>query len=396
MDALVAALTSSSNAGVISGIDRLIIDANDAFLDMVGLDRSELDGGFDWRRLRPDDDIAADDLHVDDITGNRCDVRITQVRHRDGTSIPVLIVGFGISHGRLTWISIVIDITSDERLVELANLVDPDRTAPHLEPETPRTVLDSVMMTAPVGIAVVDQRGRVIRTNQEFDALAESLPALAGHAPDGDNIDESTVLARTFDKVRESGQPVTETVVNSAETPADDAQIVAHAYPVTVDGDEAGDSIVDTIRHTNTVMCGVDHATACLAILDTETGELEYAIAGHPPPLIRRWDGGVEVLDAPRGLLLGVVPDIDVRVGHAVLAPTESLVVYTDGLIERRTEVIDTGIERLCMAVRGAGQQQPPFGDRLLEVVSDGISHDDDVCLLVATRVDGRSEPALR
>jgi serine phosphatase RsbU (regulator of sigma subunit) len=308
--------------------------------------------------------------------------------------------------------------------------------------------------------------------------------------------------------VLESGRPVTETVVDSAETEADDAQIVAHAYPVTVDGDETGvgvvlidvsestrperershalshrldaqnaaleqlqamllpdlpqvdnvfvearyvpadtvvnvggdwydclvlpdgraalsvgdarghglrsirvmdaarnalrtllltgHSIIDALRHTNTVMCGVDHATACLAILDPETGDLEYAIAGHPPPLIRRWDGEVDVLDAPRGLLLGAVPDIEVRVGHTVLAPTESLVIYTDGLVERRTEIIDTGVERLCMAVRGAGQRQPPFGDRLLDVVSDGTSHDDDVCLLVATRIHGPAEPTVR
>jgi PAS domain S-box-containing protein len=509
IDTLVAALVGSSNAGVIRGIDGLIVDANDAFLGMVGLDRSVLAGGFDWRRLMPNDGFADDERRrTDNLTSGRCEVWLTRFCHRDGTWIPVLIVGFGISHDPFTWTSIVIDVASDERLATLAAAPGPDRPPTDPESDWARTVLDSVLMIAPVGIAVVDHRGRIIRTNREFDALADTLPSLARHAPDGDDVDGGTLLARTFDKVLKSGQPVTETMVNDETATDDDAQIFAHAYPVPVDGDEAGigvvlidvtesarperershalshrleaqtaaldqlqtmllpdlpqvdklfvearyvpadtvvnvggdwydcvvlpdgraalsvgdarghglrsirvmdaarnalrtlvltgHSIADTIRHANTVMCGVDHATACLAILDPDTGELEYAIAGHPPPLIRRWDGSVDVLEAPRGMLLGAVPDIEVTVGHTTLAPMESLVIYTDGLIERRTEVIDTGIERLRMALRGAGQRRPPFGDRLLDVVSDGISHDDDVCLLVATRIDGATDSTVR
>lgn len=67
------------------------------------------------------------------------------------------------------------------------------------------------------------------------------------------------------------------------------------------------------------------------------TGEvgLRLSSAGHPPPLIVRADGTVEEADT-RGTLVGALPDVQVHSAHVTLAPGETCLLYTDGLIEAR------------------------------------------------------------
>ena len=89
--------------------------------------------------------------------------------------------------------------------------------------------------------------------------------------------------------------------------------------------------------------------TAAAVLLDPQKGSLTYSLAGHPPPMLRRPGSKVhylEQVDPPLG-----VP-IANRVQHTVeLAPASALVLYTDGLIERRSEPIDTGLHRLAAAI---------------------------------------------
>jgi serine phosphatase RsbU (regulator of sigma subunit) len=68
-------------------------------------------------------------------------------------------------------------------------------------------------------------------------------------------------------------------------------------------------------------------------VLDTRTGDLTYVNAGHNPPAIFRADGGKQFLDRG-GLVIGVMPGADYEEGHAVLAPGDDLVLYTDGITE--------------------------------------------------------------
>jgi serine phosphatase RsbU (regulator of sigma subunit) len=111
---------------------------------------------------------------------------------------------------------------------------------------------------------------------------------------------------------------------------------------------------------------------------------LRYANAGHPPPLLRLPDGTVRRLDAPPTLPVGLDDgtrpatqgDVDVPHGSA-------LVLYTDGLVERRHRPLREGLIALTEALA----QAPPSGaqeirDHLLHVLAaDRL--DDDVCLLV-------------
>ncbi|MFE9426342.1 SpoIIE family protein phosphatase [Kitasatospora sp. NPDC006697] len=122
-------------------------------------------------------------------------------------------------------------------------------------------------------------------------------------------------------------------------------------------------------------------ATAVCGLLDPATRTLRWARAGHPPPLLLR-GGRTAVPDSPPGLLLGAVPEA--RYGRAVLrlAPHETLLLYTDGLLERRGEDPGRALERLRRAAataRTAGLES--LLDHLLRRL-DAPNPLDDTCLL--------------
>ena len=130
-------------------------------------------------------------------------------------------------------------------------------------------------------------------------------------------------------------------------------------------------------------------ATATLAYveLDPETGHIRYACAGHPPPLVVSPDGRTRFLwdgrSAPLGSMLG-----DAR-GEAVaqLDDGETLVLYTDGLVERRSASIDAGLERLAAAARLHALGAPALADDLCDQLVEGPAQDDDVCVLTIHRI---------
>jgi two-component system, chemotaxis family, sensor kinase Cph1 len=124
---------------------------------------------------------------------------------------------------------------------------------------------------------------------------------------------------------------------------------------------------------------------------DAGTGgaRLRWSSAGHLPPLLAEPADGVLTLTTPRAeLLLGVDPGARRTESEAVLEPGSTLLLYTDGLVERRDQVFDVGVERLAaelVAVR----------DRPLEAACDELLRrmlphgaEDDVAL-VAVRLRG-------
>ncbi|MGY1686730.1 GAF domain-containing SpoIIE family protein phosphatase [Geodermatophilus sp. SYSU D00867] len=112
---------------------------------------------------------------------------------------------------------------------------------------------------------------------------------------------------------------------------------------------------------------------------------LSWSNAGHPPPLLRHADGRVEVLASPPDLLVGLDATRARGTHRIALEPGSTVLLYTDGLVERRRTDLDDGIAQLTAAVAadGAGSLDDLL-DRLLEGVRG--STDDDVALL-AVRV---------
>jgi PAS domain S-box-containing protein len=128
-------------------------------------------------------------------------------------------------------------------------------------------------------------------------------------------------------------------------------------------------------------------ATVAYAELDLADRVLRLACAGHLPPVLIEpgadasllWEGRSTPLTM-RGPSQGDHPELGVALG-----PRATVMLYTDGLVERRSEDIDLGLERL-LAVAGERRDGPP-GDMARDVVRalEATDPHDDTCLLVAS-----------
>jgi sigma-B regulation protein RsbU (phosphoserine phosphatase) len=88
------------------------------------------------------------------------------------------------------------------------------------------------------------------------------------------------------------------------------------------------------------------------SIVDTQTGSVWHANAGHNPPLLVRVDGSLEPLRV-RGMVLGVTADIEPELAQTQLGPGDGLVYYTDGVTEVFNADADIfGLTRLKRLVR--------------------------------------------
>lgn len=127
-------------------------------------------------------------------------------------------------------------------------------------------------------------------------------------------------------------------------------------------------------------------ASAVLILLDPVTGELEYAGAGHPYPVLSTPGEAPRLLRGAQGPLLGFGGGRTYRSGTARLARGGALLLFTDGLVERRGEVLSTGLDRLLEALdRGAAGAQDVL-DAALEGCLGDRPPEDDVCVLAVSR----------
>ena len=95
-------------------------------------------------------------------------------------------------------------------------------------------------------------------------------------------------------------------------------------------------------------------ATAFLARINCRTGELTYCNAGHCPPILLRADGRTDLLETG-GPLLGAIEHAEFELGELVLEPGDTLVAYSDGVLEcRNTSDEEFGLDRILAAVRHA------------------------------------------
>jgi serine phosphatase RsbU (regulator of sigma subunit)/anti-sigma regulatory factor (Ser/Thr protein kinase) len=142
--------------------------------------------------------------------------------------------------------------------------------------------------------------------------------------------------------------------------------------------------LIDCLDEFGAEIPGAASTTIALAFIDVERQTLDYVSAGHPPPLFVSPAGDVRVLDdaVTWPLAIGGMP----RRRHAATVPFPpgSLVLlYSDGLVERRSEPLDSGIARLVDTTRRYwNEPMDSLCDRLLTEVLGGHRRDDDIALL--------------
>ena len=168
-------------------------------------------------------------------------------------------------------------------------------------------------------------------------------------------------------------------------------------------GAEDGAAPGEILRRADQVMETLQTGTAATAVVarleqtDSERSRgvtrLRWSNAGHPPPMAINPDGTVlPMATVPADRLLGVTPGVSRRESEVVLDRDAVVLLYTDGLVERRDQDLDAGLARLQRELEAlAGQDLDRICDQLLErMLLD--SPDDDVAI-VAVRLHPQDRP---
>jgi serine phosphatase RsbU (regulator of sigma subunit)/anti-sigma regulatory factor (Ser/Thr protein kinase) len=123
-------------------------------------------------------------------------------------------------------------------------------------------------------------------------------------------------------------------------------------------------------------------ATVAYVVVDPGTGVCRYTSAGHPPPLVVFPDGTVELLEGARGLPLGTVPDVRYTQAVVEVPAGSMLLLYTDGLVERRSRPLDEGLELLRTAVLQGPRDPERLVEHVLERMVGTAERGDDIAML--------------
>jgi signal transduction histidine kinase/CheY-like chemotaxis protein len=148
--------------------------------------------------------------------------------------------------------------------------------------------------------------------------------------------------------------------------------------------------VMETVQSYAATMPGARCSTLAYATIRTTTGTIDYVCAGHPYPVLVTSDGKARTLDEGRA------PPLDAfdwtghwKVGHDEVPPGSLLLLYTDGLIERRGESLTEGIARLTNAAAGcASLPVDAVCATLLERLAPPGGYTDDVVILALRPAD--------
>jgi serine phosphatase RsbU (regulator of sigma subunit)/CheY-like chemotaxis protein/anti-sigma regulatory factor (Ser/Thr protein kinase) len=131
-------------------------------------------------------------------------------------------------------------------------------------------------------------------------------------------------------------------------------------------------------------------ATLLFVVIDAAEGTVTLARAGHPPPALRAVDGSVRFLETKRTLPLGVDPDVVPSQEVYPMNAGETLLLFTDGLVERRGESITDSFDRLLDALSEAPAEVDALCEHVLRKTATEQGRDDDVAVLAVQLLDAK------
>ncbi|WP_233498834.1 PP2C family protein-serine/threonine phosphatase [Blastococcus sp. TF02A-26] len=161
-------------------------------------------------------------------------------------------------------------------------------------------------------------------------------------------------------------------------------------------------AVLRRVEHTARGLAVSTMATAVLARIERRPDEpvggvrrLRWSNAGHPPPLLLHPDGTSEFLHTRPDLMLGIDPDAP-RADHLVELPDGStLLLFTDGLVERRDSDLDAGLVALQAALADVGDRPlDELCDLLLDRMLTEQAADDVALVAVRAHPEDRPRPA--
>ena len=161
--------------------------------------------------------------------------------------------------------------------------------------------------------------------NEEFGIYAEMIAAkeVGGDFYDFYKLNDTTVAFLAAD-------------VSGKGIPA--AMFMMTAKTIIKDLAESGMAVNDIFTKANEKLCENNESgmfvTAWMGILDLTTGNVQFANAGHNPPLLKRADGSFEYLKTRAGFVLAGMEGVRYRVGEITLNEGDRLFLYTDGVPE--------------------------------------------------------------
>ncbi|MFB6783109.1 SpoIIE family protein phosphatase [Streptomyces sp. NPDC056352] len=140
-------------------------------------------------------------------------------------------------------------------------------------------------------------------------------------------------------------------------------------------------------------------ATCTYAEVDLTTGVVQLVRAGHVEPLVRDVDGSCRRLPAEGGLPLGLSAEfgrLEYPVSTVELDPGQTMVLYTDGLVELPGADLDEGMQLLTSVIRGGSRDLQRLADQLCETVDERGGEDDVAVLLLRRKTAHAPQPGGR
>ncbi len=229
---------------------------------------------------------------------------------------------------------------------------------------------------------------RTIAETLQRSVLPETLPAMEG----------ATVAARYlpgtaamdvggdwFDTIPLAdgrlGFVVGDVVGKGVQAASTMAQLRNGMRALTLDSSDPG-NIVTKLNRLLDGYTDASFATLAFVTVDPLTYEATLISAGHLPPLVLAPGGEPHMLEGSRGLPLGVDPDTRYEPWSTTLEPGSVIVLYTDGLVERRDRSLDEGLRLLVEAAGEASFDPEQIVDLLIERLIGAHDRGDDVAVL--------------